>query len=998
LEGFYPDIGVLWSGLNATAENAIINSQTGLINPQLLPPGDYDYLLEYGVGTCYSTDTITVTIDPLPVITIANADAFCSNLLEENLMTPNPTGGYWFGNNIIDGLGGIINTNLPEGDYEVYYTYTQPVTQCSDTMTHTVTIHPVPDATFSADPLGCNNSPYPFTQLTTGATMVDWEFGNGDTDTEWNPTYTYPQIGTYTTTLYASNDWGCTDTSYVEIEVTDVPITSFEMSTNYGCAPLEVTFTNTSYSPFSSFEWTMNGQNIYLETPPTQIFNQGDSIVQYYPQLMASNICGFDIFEDEVTVLPNSQMSFILLNDTVCSPYIAELLYTGVGLPDEIYWNYGNGQTSTGATPIFPAYFAEDDTEIYDITVTGENECGVDSFTVSIWVNPNTIQSFFATNVTSGCPPLEIEVENLSVATTEVTFDFDDGNFSSNDTASNIYYEEGQYTLTQYATNGCSYDTSEVVITVHPAPEFTLIAEAVNFCEGEEASFSIQTIAPGVTYWDFGDGGVASGLNVNYVFDESGDYMIEATILSNLWECVGTESITIEVYPTPFLDIESNVINGCSPLEVSFANQSTDADFWVWDFGDQTPNEVISEPSHIFLNNTYNQQTFTVQLDALTLNGCSSTTNLSIEVMPEPTASFEIDDELLCGLPSYVSVNNTTDGAQAFSWTLNGQDEGGAFEPVFEANQYGQLSIELLATNTYGCTSYATEFIEVFEYPEPQIMMSPSEGCEPLQIVFNDISLGAISSNITIANSDWLIYDGPVPDFPLTIEHSGYFILNMVALSVDGCISQLSTPEIISVWPFPNVDFDAVPLVGSIDNPSISHTSNSTFEFLNLSTGYVSTLWLFGNGAMSEDDSPIIDFFGPGQFQVTLIATSDKGCTSSHSETVIISQELEIYVPNAFTPYSSVANQNPASHGINDTFRAEFSDLDAIESFIIQIYNRWGEKVWESDNPEEYWLGEVSPDGQYFVKDEVYNWIIKIQSNTWVKNARELRGHVTILR
>ena len=101
LEGFYPDIGVLWSGLNATAENAIINSQTGLINPQLLPPGDYDYLLEYGAGTCYSSDVITVTVDPLPVIILGGDDVFCANDEIMQLTTFNPDGGTWEGDGVV---------------------------------------------------------------------------------------------------------------------------------------------------------------------------------------------------------------------------------------------------------------------------------------------------------------------------------------------------------------------------------------------------------------------------------------------------------------------------------------------------------------------------------------------------------------------------------------------------------------------------------------------------------------------------------------------------------------------------------------------------------------------------------------------------------------------------------------------------------------------------------------------------------------------------------
>jgi hypothetical protein len=54
--------------------------------------------------------------------------------------------------------------------------------------------------------------------------------------------------------------------------------------------------------------------------------------------------------------------------------------------------------------------------------------------------------------------------------------------------------------------------------------------------------------------------------------------------------------------------------------------------------------------------------------------------------------------------------------------------------------------------------------------------------------------------------------------------------------------------------------------------------------------------------------------------------------------------------------------------------------------------------VWETNDPEEYWQGETGPDGLHFSQNDIYIWQVKVQSNTWVKNGKELRGHVTIIR
>jgi len=994
LEGYYPDIGILWSGTEEISDGAVIDAQTGIINPQLLNPGAYTFLLEYGVGTCYSTDIVNVTIDPLPAIDISSDEAFCGNLGEVSLISPIPNGGYWFGDNVVDPIEGIINTNVTQGNYEYFYTYTDPVTTCSDTIVHQVDIFPVPVSLFSTDELGCNNTNYPFEQLSTGAIEFEWDLGNGEVSDASTPDYIYPDIGTYEVTLFASNFWGCMDTSNVNIEVTELPVPYFIMSTEFGCAPLEVSFVNESYSPYGEFEWTMNGEIFTNETPPNQFFIQGDSILMHEVQLTVSNLCGSDTFLDSITVLPIPQMSFYLLNDTACSPFSAELLYSGLGLPNEINWDYGNGQTSTGSTPISPIYIVDSLLTVFDITVTGENECGTDIFTLPIWIQPNTLDAFFTSNVTSGCPPLELVVENVSITPVNMTFDFGDGNFSSEDSATNIYYEEGEYTITQYITNGCSYDTIAIDISVHPEPQFSLISEASEFCEGEEANFSVDVVSPGSISWEFGDEGLDVGMSVNYTFDNSGTYEVVATVESNFYGCVGTETIGIEVFPTPVLEISSLLDYGCSPLEVEFENLSTDTDFWIWDFDDSSINGVVSSPTHTFVNTTYDQQNFNVGVNAATINGCESDTTFTISVLPAPIADFVITEDLFCGIPSFINMTNISDGAQAYSWSFNDQETSGMFETIYEANQFGPLVVELVATNGFGCTDEEAQTINIYEYPVPQILFTPNSGCEPLEITFNDVSEGAISSHITIANSDWLIHNGPIPNVPLTINNSGNYIIHMTAVSSEGCIANLEAPEMIYVWPKPIADFDAQPVVGSTNDPSASHLSNTEFEFINTSIGYETSYWVLSNGAISNENNPTFDFLEAGNYFVTLVATSDMGCVNSHQETVIIPSVLDIYVPNAFTP----SYDGASTPGINDAFRCEFSNLDAVDSFQLQIYNRWGILVWETNDPEEYWQGETGFDGLHYSQNDMYIWHMKIQSNTWVNNGKELKGYVTIIR
>ena len=86
------------------------------------------------------------------------------------------------------------------------------------------------------------------------------------------------------------------------------------------------------------------------------------------------------------------------------------------------------------------------------------------------------------------------------------------------------------------------------------------------------------------------------------------------------------------------------------------------------------------------------------------------------------------------------------------------------------------------------------------------------------------------------------------------------------------------------------------------------------------------------------------------------------------------------------------------SNGINDAFRAEFSDLSLVKSYNLRIYNRWGVLIWETTDPEEYWLGEVGANGEYYSQNDVYVWQIEVRSDLWGDIAKKLLGHVTIIR
>lgn len=139
--------------------------------------------------------------------------------------------------------------------------------------------------------------------------------------------------------------------------------------------------------------------------------------------------------------------------------------------------------------------------------------------------------------------------------------------------------------------------------------------------------------------------------------------------------------------------------------------------------------------------------------------------------------------------------------------------------------------------------------------------------------------------------------------------------------------------------------------------------------------------WFFGDGNFSTNVHPNNTFDEPGEYEITLIATDSKGCTDTIVKIITINEEYYIYVPNAITPNGDRHNHYFTVSTVN------------IVDFEIEIFNRWGELLFSSDDANFQWdathKGRLVPDG-------VYVW--KIVYTTRAGDEEHLNGSLTVLR
>ena len=112
-----------------------------------------------------------------------------------------------------------------------------------------------------------------------------------------------------------------------------------------------------------------------------------------------------------------------------------------------------------------------------------------------------------------------------------------------------------------------------------------------------------------------------------------------------------------------------------------------------------------------------------------------------------------------------------------------------------------------------------------------------------------------------------------------------------------------------------------------------------------------------------------------------LLVTTANGCEDTIQKTVTVHPDFAVYAPNAFTPNGD---------GLNDFFQVKGL---GIKTYLLQIYSRWGDLIYESNNLEDQWDGKYNGE---FVETGTYAFTIKYES--MLNKDYSLEGTVTVMR
>ena len=252
-----------------------------------------------------------------------------------------------------------------------------------------------------------------------------------------------------------------------------------------------------------------------------------------------------------------------------------------------------------------------------------------------------------------------------------------------------------------------------------------------------------------------------------------------------------------------------------------------------------------------------------------------------------------------------------------------------------------------------GCVQNFTAQVEAIEDPTVNFTAGPLEGCPPHQVSFTNTS-----TTHTATTYEWDFGDGSTFNGVNAMHqylHPGSFNVSL-SMSTGGYCEQelsLNMDSLVNTYPVPFAAFDVDPNQVDILTPIVNIT--------NLGDTDVDCFFNFGDGGSMQGCNGQYIYSDGGNFTITQTVINEYGCTDTAIGEVSISGAV-FYAPNSFTPNND---------GVNDAW---LPIVLGASSYRLMIYNRWGEKVWETIDTNTPWLGQKGLDGEYFCPDGMYVW------------------------
>ncbi|HEY0039971.1 MAG TPA: PKD domain-containing protein, partial [Flavisolibacter sp.] len=390
-----------------------------------------------------------------------------------------------------------------------------------------------PTANFTAaQTAGCAPIVINFQDISAGnPTAWQWNFGNGSTSSQQNPSTTYFTPGVYTVTLTATNTSGSNTLSRTGfITIFDKPSVNFRANDSTGCAPFAVQFTDLSApapgTTNTSWQWDLgNGTSASIQNPQTTFNTAGNYNVSL--RVTSDKGCAATFTKPSyIQITGGLQIDFSNTPLDRCKgPFPVTFTNNSTGPGTLSYlWNFGDGNTSTQQNPSHT--YGNTGNYSVSLAVTSSNGC-TDTLRRTNWIAIQNITTAF-TAPDSVCALSPAVFSNTSTPAPQSSFwIFGDGTNATAINPQKVFATPGTYTVQLLNTYSYCTDSFSRPIKVLPKPVAAFTANTTISCQPPlTVTFTNQSTGAVSYLWNFGDGNTSTQQNPTHTYTAYGNYTV----------------------------------------------------------------------------------------------------------------------------------------------------------------------------------------------------------------------------------------------------------------------------------------------------------------------------------------------------------------------------------------------------------------------------------------------------------------------------------------
>ena len=679
---------------------------------------------------------------------------------------------------------------------------------------------------------------------------------------------------------------------------------------------------------------------------------------------------------EDISLLPNGTYFLTVKDDNNCLATISttivsptQLAATNV-ITNVNCFGENNGaidlSITGGISPYTYLWNTGDTTQDIDSLIVG-------TYTVEV-LDSNNCQAIFSFTVTE--PPLltltltQVNVACFAASTASINLTATGGTTPYNYTWSNNQITEdisglpiGTYEVIVVDQHNCT-DSISTTITQPQAPialtetHFDILCHAASTGSIDvEVTGGTPSLTSGYTYnWN---NGFAFTQDLTSI--PSGTYEV---IVSDSLNCVDSIEITLTQPQAP-IDIQYVVQNvlcfGDSTGHITATiSGGTSPYTFLWNNNDSVSLYIDSLPIGTYI------------LTVTDTNNCVYAENVNITQPVAPLfATYTAIQPQCFGYSNGQLIANPTGGTAPYTFVWSNGDTNLVNDSIPKG------TYNLTVTDANGCT-----FDTLCVLDEPPLLGVSFDadiivGCSPLQVTFTNTSE-------TNNACQWQFGDGNTYnscDSVVNIyQDGGIYDVTLTATDINGCTNFATYDDFITVYQSPTA--------GILADPTYLFAGNDQTNITNQSVGAEFYIWNMG-------DAPVNHFyFEPGNytysanlsdtFMITLIAISSDNCPDTAYQQIIFDNDPFYYVPNTFIPDGD---------GVNDVWNVVFSNPEDVKKYNMQIFDRWGELIFETTNIYQGWDGTYRNNQ---CQDGTYVWKLSFSWDDYRKFQK--LGHVNLFR